>query len=158
MVVLICIHVYVQAAIKKFLPLLDRVLVQRLAAETKTKGGIIIPEKAQHKVHTAYVVAVGQGYRTQVLLLLFLYVPYISAWRISTRLKGLNKGCCCVEIVARSSCVLLQKGDIVPLSLKEGDKVLLPEFGGTKVEIEDKEYYLFKDSDILGKWSDNSSH
>ncbi|UYV61622.1 HSPE1 [Cordylochernes scorpioides] len=81
-----------------------------------------------------------------------------SAWRISTRLKGLNKGCCCVEIVARSSCVLSQKGDIVPLSLKEGDKVLLPEFGGTKVEIEDKEYYLFKDSDILGKWSDNSSH
>ena len=38
------------------------------------------------------------------------------------------------------------------MSVQAGDKVLLPEYGGTKVEINDKEYFLFKESDILGKW------
>lgn len=39
----------------------DRVLVERLAAETVTKGGIMLPEKAQGKVLQATVVAVGPG-------------------------------------------------------------------------------------------------
>lgn len=30
-----------------------------------------------------------------------------------------------------------------------GEKVLLPEYGGTKVVLDDKEYYLFRDGDIL---------
>ena len=37
-------------ALKRFLPLFDRVLVQRAEAAAKSKGGIIIPEKAQAKV------------------------------------------------------------------------------------------------------------
>lgn len=46
----------------------------------------------------------------------------------------------------------LQNGDVVPLSIKIGDSVLLPEYGGTKVEIEeDKEYHLYRESDILAK-------
>ncbi|XP_013780605.1 10 kDa heat shock protein, mitochondrial-like [Limulus polyphemus] len=45
-----------------------------------------------------------------------------------------------------------EKGELIPVSLKVGDKVLLPEWGGTKLEIEEKEYHLFQDSDILGKW------
>lgn len=53
-------------AFKKFLPMFDRVLVERLIAETKTKGGIMIPEKAQGKVVEATVVAVGAGARTDV--------------------------------------------------------------------------------------------
>jgi len=45
-----------------------------------------------------------------------------------------------------------QKGEHVPLSIKIGDVVLLPEYGGTKVELEDnKEYHLFRESDILAK-------
>ena len=47
-----------------------------------------------------------------------------------------------------------QTGDFVPCSVKAGDKVLLPEYGGSKIEIESKEYYLFRDSDILGKWNE----
>ncbi|KFO94993.1 hypothetical protein N300_00091, partial [Calypte anna] len=50
-------------AFRKFLPLFDRVLVERSAAETVTKGGIMIPEKAQGKVQEATVVAVGSGAR-----------------------------------------------------------------------------------------------
>lgn len=45
-----------------------------------------------------------------------------------------------------------EKGDVVPVSVVVGDKVLLPEYGGTKVLIEEKEFFLFRDGDILGKW------
>jgi chaperonin GroES len=38
------------------------------------------------------------------------------------------------------------------VSVQAGDKVLLPEYGGTKVEIENKEYFIFKEADILAKW------
>jgi chaperonin GroES len=40
----------------------------------------------------------------------------------------------------------------VPVSVQAGDKVLLPEYGGTKVTIDDKEYYIFKEADILARW------
>lgn len=30
-------------------------------------------------------------------------------------------------------------GDLIPVSVKEGDKVLLPDYGGTTVKLEDKE-------------------
>ncbi|XP_025937433.1 10 kDa heat shock protein, mitochondrial [Apteryx rowi] len=98
-------------AFRKFLPLFDRVLVERCAAETVTKGGIMIPEKAQGKVLQATVVAVGSG------------------------AKGKN-------------------GEIQPVSVKVGEKVLLPEYGGTKIVLDDKDYYLFRDGDILGKYLD----
>lgn len=51
---------------KRFLPLFDRVLVERLAAEVKTKGGVLLPEKSQGKVLEATVVAIGEGLRTDV--------------------------------------------------------------------------------------------
>lgn len=97
------------SAFKKFLPMFDRVLVQRFAAETKTKGGVLIPEKAQAKVLKAEVIAVGAGLRNE-------------------------------------------KGDLVPLNVKVGDKILLPEFGGTKVALGDEDYHLFREGDILGRF------
>jgi len=96
-------------AFKKFIPLFDRVLVERFLAETTTKGGIMIPEKAAGKVVNATVLAVGPGSRNQ-------------------------------------------NGQLNPVSVKAGDKVLLPEYGGQKVVLEDKEYQLFRDGDILGKF------
>lgn len=51
---------------KKLIPLLDRVLIQRAEALTKTAGGIVIPEKAQGKVLRGTVIAVGPGARNQV--------------------------------------------------------------------------------------------
>ena len=35
-------------------------------------------------------------------------------------------------------------------SVKEGDRVLLPEFGGTKIKMGEDEFLLYRDSDILG--------
>ncbi|XP_048339480.1 10 kDa heat shock protein, mitochondrial isoform X1 [Sphaerodactylus townsendi] len=98
-------------AFKKFLPLFDRVLVERCAAETVTKGGIMLPEKSQGKVLQATVVAVGSGSKTK-------------------------------------------NGDLQPVSVKVGEKVLLPEYGGTKVMLDDKDYFIFRDGDILGKYLD----
>nr|XP_025959515.1 10 kDa heat shock protein, mitochondrial isoform X2 [Dromaius novaehollandiae] len=108
---LVFLLVWAGKAFRKFLPLFDRVLVERCAAETVTKGGIMIPEKAQGKVLQATVVAVGSG------------------------AKGKN-------------------GEIQPVSVKVGEKVLLPEYGGTKIVLDDKDYYLFRDGDILGKYLD----
>lgn len=45
----------------KVKPLADRVLVKQAAAETKTAGGLFIPETAQEKTQQAVVVAVGPG-------------------------------------------------------------------------------------------------
>uniref|UniRef100_UPI00358E0944 10 kDa heat shock protein, mitochondrial n=1 Tax=Myxine glutinosa TaxID=7769 RepID=UPI00358E0944 len=98
-------------AFKKFLPLFDRVLVERFAAEKTTKGGIMIPEKAQERVLKATIVAVGPGARTD-------------------------------------------KGFVKPMSVAVGEKVLLPEYGGTKVVLEEQEYFMFRDGDILGKFED----
>jgi len=49
----------------KFRPLHDRVLVKRVAEETKTAGGIIIPDTAQEKPSEGKVVAVGPGVRDE---------------------------------------------------------------------------------------------
>lgn len=43
-------------------------------------------------------------------------------------------------------------GTMHPTSLKSGDTVLLPEYGGHKVKIDDEELFLFRESDILGKF------
>ena len=45
----------------KFRPLHDRVLVKPLDGETKTKGGIIIPDTAKEKPMQGKVIAVGKG-------------------------------------------------------------------------------------------------
>ncbi|KAG3278751.1 HSPE1-like [Ictidomys tridecemlineatus] len=89
-----------EQALRKFLPLFGRVLVERSACETVTKGGIMLPEKSQGKVLQVTVVTVGSG----------------------------SKG-------------------------KIGDKIL-PENGGTKVVLDNKDYFLFRDGDILGKYVD----
>ncbi|KAA0046322.1 hypothetical protein IC582_021970 [Cucumis melo] len=41
-------------------------------------------------------------------------------------------------------------GNLVPVCVKEGDTVLLPEYGGTSVKLGEKEFHLFRDEDILG--------
>jgi chaperonin GroES len=45
----------------KLRPLQDRILVQRVEEETKTKGGIIIPDTAKEKPAEGKVVAAGNG-------------------------------------------------------------------------------------------------
>ncbi|XP_027035445.1 10 kDa heat shock protein, mitochondrial-like isoform X2 [Tachysurus fulvidraco] len=98
-------------AFRNFLPMFDLVLVERLTAQTVTKGGIMIPEIYQGKVLQATVVAVGPGATTKT-------------------------------------------GAVTPVSVNVGEKVLLLEYGGTKVVLDDKDYFLFRDANILGKYVD----
>ena len=49
----------------KFRPLHDRVVVTRIDAEDKTKGGIIIPDTAKEKPSEGEVIAVGPGGRDE---------------------------------------------------------------------------------------------
>jgi chaperonin GroES len=48
-------------------PLADRVLVEPAPAETKTAGGIIIPDNAKEKPQKGQIVAVGQGKKDEPL-------------------------------------------------------------------------------------------
>jgi chaperonin GroES len=45
----------------KLRPLQDRIIVQRVEEESKTKGGIIIPDSAKEKPAEGVVVSVGKG-------------------------------------------------------------------------------------------------
>jgi len=88
-------------------PLHDRVLVERVSAEDRTKGGIIIPDTAQGKPMEGKVVSAGSGARNEA-------------------------------------------GQLVPLDVKKGDKILFGKWSGTEVKIDGKELLIMKESDIMG--------
>ncbi|KAK9692280.1 hypothetical protein RND81_09G253300 [Saponaria officinalis] len=46
------------------------------------------------------------------------------------------------------------EGKLIPVSLKEGDTVLLPEYGGQEFKLEDKTYHLYREDDVLGTLHD----
>ena len=91
----------------KFRPLHDRVVVRRIESDSKTKGGIIIPDTAQEKPQEGEVVAVGPGAPNE-------------------------------------------KGEVQPLDVKPGDRVLFGKWSGTEVKLDGQELLIMKESDILG--------
>ena len=91
----------------KVRPLYDRILVRRLEAEERTKGGIIIPDSAKEKPLVASVVAVGDG-RVQ------------------------------------------DDGEIRPLQVQAGNRVLISKYSGTEVKIEGVEHLIIREDDVLG--------
>jgi chaperonin GroES len=90
-----------------FRPLHDRIMVRRIDAEEKTKGGIIIPDTAKEKPQEGEVVAVGPGARND-------------------------------------------KGDLVPLDVKAGDRILFGKWSGTEVKIDGEDLLIMKESDVMG--------
>ena len=98
------------SALRKLIPLADRVLVKRMQPAVKTAGGVFLPESATKKEVDAEVIAVGPGGRDV-------------------------------------------NGNLIPMSVAVGDKVLLPEYGGHTVKLGDDEYQLFRNDDILGKFA-----
>ncbi|GLT36921.1 hypothetical protein SLE2022_121810 [Rubroshorea leprosula] len=47
-----------------------------------------------------------------------------------------------------------KEGNTIPVAFKEGDTVLLPDYGGTQVKLGEKEYHLYRDEDIMGTLHD----
>ncbi|KAG0632116.1 hypothetical protein M758_1G305000 [Ceratodon purpureus] len=93
-------------AAKRLIPLLDRVLVEKIVPPTRSAGGILLPETTA-KLNSGTVIEVGPGVKTK-------------------------------------------EGNLVPLDVKQGDTVLLPEYGGSHVKLEGKEYVLYRHDDLLG--------
>ena len=89
-----------------FRPLYDRVLVQRATSETRSAGGLFIPESAKEKPQEANVVKVGPG-RT------------------------------------------LEDGTVRPMTVKEGDRVLLSRYPTNEVKIEGQDYVIIREDEIL---------
>jgi chaperonin GroES len=54
------------------------------------------------------------------------------------------------EIVAAGSGARNEKGELVPLDVKAGDRVLFGKWSGTEVKIDGEELLIMKESDILG--------
>jgi chaperonin GroES len=88
-------------------PLHDRVVVKRMAEETVTAGGIVLPGSAAEKPSQGEVVAVGNG-------------------------KPLDNG------------------QVRPLELKVGDKVLFGKYSGSEVKIDGEELVVMREDDIMG--------
>jgi chaperonin GroES len=41
-------------------------------------------------------------------------------------------------------------GKLIPFNVKKGDRVLMPKYGGTEVKLDDVEYQIIREEDILG--------
>ena len=54
-------------------------------------------------------------------------------------------------VIAAGPGLRTKDGATIPVSLKQGDTVLLPSYGGTEVKMADKEYMVYSEDDILAK-------
>lgn len=65
-----------------------------------------------------------------------------------SKLGKTNEG----EVVAVGPGRFTETGTRIPVNVVVGDTVLLPEYGGTTLTLDDEELSLFRDEDILGKF------
>lgn len=54
------------------------------------------------------------------------------------------------EVIAVGNGKVLEDGKVVPLELKQGDKILFGKYSGTEVKIDGEELLILKEEDILG--------
>ena len=54
------------------------------------------------------------------------------------------------EVVAVGAGTLNEKGDLRPLDVKAGDRILFGKWSGTEVKIDGTEYLIMKESDVMG--------
>jgi chaperonin GroES len=54
------------------------------------------------------------------------------------------------KVIAVGSGKLDDNGKVIPLHVKKGDKVLMPKYGGTEIKIDNKDYLILREEDILG--------
>jgi chaperonin GroES len=54
------------------------------------------------------------------------------------------------EVVAVGTGKLDDSRQVIPFNVKKGDRVLMPKYGGAEVKIDDVEYQIIREEDILG--------
>lgn len=57
------------------------------------------------------------------------------------------------EVVAVGPGATTKEGKLLPMYVKVGDRVLLPEYGGHLVKLGEEELHLYRDEDLLGKFA-----
>jgi chaperonin GroES len=57
------------------------------------------------------------------------------------------------EVLAVGPGIKTRDGQDVPVSVNIGDKVLLPEYGGLQLKLDGEDLYLFRNDEILAKFS-----
>ncbi|CEJ58037.1 Putative 10 kDa heat shock protein, mitochondrial [Penicillium brasilianum] len=55
------------------------------------------------------------------------------------------------KVLAVGPGLLTKEGSRLPMGVSAGDKVLIPQFGGSPIKVGEEEYHLFRDSEILAK-------
>ncbi|CAE8616894.1 unnamed protein product, partial [Polarella glacialis] len=43
-----------------------------------------------------------------------------------------------------------KEGDLVPMNVKVGDTVVIPEYGGVTLKFDNEDYFVFRDEDMMG--------
>jgi chaperonin GroES len=54
------------------------------------------------------------------------------------------------KVIAVGPGKLDEDGKKIPMTVKKGDRILMPKYGGTEVKIDDKTYQIVREDDILG--------
>ena len=54
------------------------------------------------------------------------------------------------EIIAAGKGKILENGDIRPLDVKKGDRVIFSKYAGTEIKLDGNEYLMMREDDILG--------
>jgi chaperonin GroES len=54
------------------------------------------------------------------------------------------------EVVAVGDGKVLEDGKVLPMNVKAGDKILFGKYSGTDVKIDDEDYLIMREDDILG--------
>jgi chaperonin GroES len=54
------------------------------------------------------------------------------------------------KVIAVGTGKLDENGKAIAFNVKKGDRVLMPKYGGTEVKIDDEEYMIIREDDILG--------
>jgi chaperonin GroES len=54
------------------------------------------------------------------------------------------------KVIAVGSGKILENGQILKLSVKKGDRILFGKHGGTEVKIDDEEYLILRENEVLG--------
>jgi chaperonin GroES len=148
-----------QAALRKLIPLADRVLVKRVEVAAKVrltvKRKAIYPEVCRPFLPPPPFLWARPRHSTRASphhppCCFSVPTPLQSAGGILLPDTGkkLNEG----EVVSVGPGALSKDGKLMPMNCAVGDRVLLPEYGGHAVKVGEDELQLFRDEDILGKF------
>jgi len=92
---------------ENFKPIRDRVLIEKIKDDLKTKSGLIVSQDAQERPTKGTILAVGPG-------------------------------------------KLTDEGTVLPMPVAEGDVIFYPKYAGFPIKLNNEEYLILEEKDILG--------